>query len=315
MLTQTWKRVATRQTVFVLAGWAVVFVVAYVAMHFVSVPAADWYHDYADFANRQYLVYPPWIAIVMWPVRSLFTQNALTLTILAYALWRYKARPIHYALAFTAMPVYWNLWLGQTDYIPLLGMVWLPLGLPLVALKPQTAIWGAFAWWLRRNDRWLIAALAAGGLALSLLIYGLWPLHLSLPVTYYTGYNLSAWRWGGWVGGGLAVIAALWATFRQRDIDASMALGALAAPYVQGNSYLLLLPAFARLSGWPLWLAWLASWSGVIALVLGDAGRPLIAVFPVAMWALLTWCAQRSAADDYRVSRHDGTVASAAARA
>jgi hypothetical protein len=303
VLEQQWKGLAPRRLALILAGWAGVFVVAYIAMQFVNVPAADWYHDYADFANRQYLVYPPWIAIVMWPVRSLAAQNALTLTVLAYALWRYQARPIHYLLAFTAMPVYWNLWLGQNDYIPLLGMFWLPWGLPLVALKPQMAIWGALAWWLRRTDRWRVAAAVAGAGALSLVIYGWWPGRMRLPVTYFTGYNLSAWRWGGIAGGVLAVAAALYVTFRQRDIDASMALGSLAAPYVQGNSYLLLLPAFARLSGWRLVSAWLASWSGVVALLLGDAGRPLIAVFPVAMWALLTWGATRPAEDDFRVSK------------
>jgi hypothetical protein len=223
--------------------------------------------------------------------------------VLAYALWRYQAKPIHFALAFTAMPVYWNLWLGQIDYIPLLGMIWLPWGLPLAAAKPQVAVWGALAWWLRRTDRWKIAAFVTAGFALSLLVYGWWPLHLTLPVTYYTAYNLSAWRWGGIAGGVLAVAAALYVTFRQRDIDASMALGSLAAPYVQGNSYLLLLPAFARLSGWRLLLAWVASWSGVAALLLGDAGRPLIAVFPVTMWALLTWGATRPAEDDFRVSK------------
>ncbi len=286
-----------------LAGWAGVFVLACLAMQFVKVPAADWYHDYADFAHRQYLVYPPWIAIVMWPVRSLTVQNALTLTVLAYALWRYEARPIHYLLAFTAMPLYWNLWLGQQDYIELLGMIWLPWGLPLVALKPQLAIWGALAWWLRRTDRWRIAALAAGGAVLSLVIYGWWPGRLQLPVTYYTFYNLSAWRWGGVAAGVLAVAFALYMTFKARDIDASMALAALAAPYVQGNSYLLLLPAFARLSGWPLIVAWLASWSGLVALLLGDMARPLIALFPIVMWAALTWQATRPAEADFRLSK------------
>jgi hypothetical protein len=300
VLEQQWKRLDPRRLALILAGWAGVFVVAYIAMLFVKVPGVDWY-DF--FATHRYPDFPPWIVILMWPIQSLTTQNALTLTVLAYALWRYQAKPIHYALAFTAMPVYWNLWLGQIDYIPLLGMIWLPWGLPLAAAKPQVAIWGALAWWLRRTDRWKIAAFVIAGFVLSLLVYGWWPLHLTLPVTYYTAYNLSAWRWGGVVAGVLAVAGALFVTFRQRDIDASMALGALASPYVQGNSYLLLLPAFARLSGWRLLLAWLASWSGVAALLLGDAGRPLIAVFPVTMWALLTWGAIRPAEDDFRVSK------------
>jgi hypothetical protein len=91
-------------------------------------------------------------------------------------------------------------------------------------------------------------------------------------------------------------------TFKARDIDVSMALGSLASPYVQGNSYIMLLPAFARLQGWPLIIAWMASWSGLFALLLSDAGRWLSALFPITMWVLLTWFTRRPAEADFRVS-------------
>jgi hypothetical protein len=281
-----------------LLAWSAVLSLAYASMHAVDVPAADWHTEWAG--ERAFAVYPPWIAIVMWPVRSLALQNGLTLTVLAYALWRYRARPVHYLAAFTAMPVYWNLWLGQQEYIPLLGLLWLPWGLVLAAIKPQLAVWGALAWWLRRADRWKVLAWFAAGIALSFAVYGWWPSRLELPVTYFSPYNLSAWRWGGPLAGAAAVALALLVAFRTRDIDRSLAMGALASPYVQGNSYLLLLPALARLSGWRLLVGWLCSWAAALALLLGDAGRPLASLFPVAIVVLLTSRADRPAADDFR---------------
>lgn len=162
-----------------------------------------------------------------------------------------------------------------------------------MALKPQIAVWGALAWWLRQSKKWKIAVWAGAGIILSLLVYGWWPARLRLPVTYDTVYNLSAWHWVGMVAGVLAVAAALAVTFKTRDVDRAMAIGALAAPYVQGNSYLLLLPAFARLSGWPLLAVWLASWSGLAALMLGDAGRPLTVFFPLILYVARTWPGRR----------------------
>lgn len=265
-----------------LLVWAAVYGVAYVVMSLLPTPGVDYFA-----VEERSHVYPPWIDLVIWPVRSLTAQNALTLTALAYALWRYGARPVHYVLAFTSMPLYWNLWLGQQDYMPLLGMLWLPWGLPLASLKPQIPAWGVLAWWLNRSDRWRIAAWSVAGLALSFAVYGWWPAQLRLPMTYDTEYNLSVWRWGGILVGVTAVALALVVTLRRRDVDRSMALGALAAPYVQGNSYLLLLPALAHLSGWRLVVVWLTSWAGLAALVFGDAARPLAAIFPLAVWIAL----------------------------
>lgn len=271
--------------------WGAIFSLAYMIMLFLPTPGADFHAS-----DRPFIDYPPWITLLVLPVRSIAVANALTLTALAYALWRRDAKPMHYVLAFTAMPLYWNLWLSQYEFIPLLGLVWLPWGLPLALTKPQVAVWGVGAWWLQQPRKWQIATAVVIGVLVSFLVYGWWPANLQRPTTIDTVYNLSAWYWGGPVLGGLAVVAAIWATLKTRDMDRAMALGALAAPYIQGHGYLLLIPAFARLKGVPLILVWLASWVSLVTLVLGDAGRVCTLAFPLAVWAALTWDARARAA-------------------
>ena len=75
---------------------------------------------------------------------------------------------------------------------------------------------------------------------------------------FQTVYDLSIWRIH-WSFGLIALIGALLET----DPDRAMALGALAAPYLQGYSYIVLLPVMTRLSGWTLIFVWLTSWAGV----------------------------------------------------
>jgi len=265
-----------------LIVWVGIWGIAYLVMRLVPTPGVDF--TAGEGIGMQYA---PWVAIVRWPMRSAEIQNAFTLTILAFALAHYRAKPIHYLCAFTSLPLYWNLWLCQYDFIPLLGMIWLPWGLPLILVKPQVAGWGLAAWWLRSSDKWKIVILALAGLLLSFLVYGLWPFRFSPPATVSTNYNLSAWQWGGTFAGVVAVGLALFVTAKTRDVDQAMSLGALATPYAQGHSYLILVPALARLSGWRLLVVWLLSWSGMATLFLGEDARALEAIFPLAMWIAL----------------------------
>jgi hypothetical protein len=273
-----------RRSAIQFFGWLTLFGLALVMMSFLPTPGADFHPPDAPFID-----YPPWITLLVFSVRSVAIANALTLTALAFALWRYNAKPIHYLLAFTSMPLYANLWLSQYEFIPLFGIILLPWSLPLAITKPQVAAWGVLAWWLRQPSKWKIAGAVMLGVLLSFLVYGWWPSRLQTPTTLHTYYNLSAWYWGGTIAGVIAVIAALWVACRTRDVDQAMALGALATPYIQSHSYLLLLPALARLSGWRLILVWLTSWSGLATLVGGDAWRGLALLFPLSTWAALFW--------------------------
>ena len=275
-----------------LLAWVFLFGLFYGLMLFMPTPGADFHPPDAPFID-----YPPWITILVLPVRSMAIAKALTLTALAFALWRAHAKPLHYLLAFTAMPLYGNLWLSQYEFIPLFGLTLLPWGLPLAITKPQVAAWGLLAWWLRHPSKLKIAGAVIGGVLISFLIYGWWPLRLQTPTTIDTIYNLSAWYWGGPLIGLIVVAAALAVTWKTRDMDQAMALGALATPYIQNHSYLLLLPALTRLSGWRLFFVWLTTWLGVVALILDDRFRVLELVFPLSLWAALHWAGNAPATE------------------
>ena len=267
-----------------VAAWCLFWGFAYGVMSFLPTPGADFHPPDVPFID-----YPPWITLLVWPVRSMTVAKALTLTALAFALWRSNAKPVHYLLAFTSLPLYGNLWLSQYEFIPLFGLMLLPWGLPLAITKPQVAAWGVMAWWLRQPHKWKIAIAVAAGVLLSFLVYGWWPARLQTPTTINTYYNLSAWYWGGAVMGFVAVVAALIVTLKTRDMDQAMALGALATPYIQSHSYLLLLPALVRLSGWRLVAVWLTTWLGIAAIFFDDRFRVLELLFPLSLWAALFW--------------------------
>ena len=266
--------------------WLMIYGIMVGVSAVVRVPGSDWVHHWQP--RFEINAYPPWIELLLFLLPGLPFLSGLTLTALLLALRLRRANHWHILAAFSAMPLFWTLWLGQIDAVPLLGLISLPWGLPLVLLKPQVAIWYVWSWWRKRPDRWLIALVGVAFLGSTLLIWGWWPGRFSAPAAYRTVYDLSAWRLH-WILGATALLGAL----LESDPDRAMALGALAAPYIQGASYFVLLPTLARLSGWPLLVVWLTSWAGTAALFFGDAARPLAALFPLALWTALRWTSNR----------------------
>lgn len=116
------------------------------------------------------------------------------------------------------------------------------------------------------------------------LIWGFWPGKFTQPDSFQTVYDLSIWRIH-WLLGLIVLIGALLET----DPDRAMALGALAFPYIQGYSYIVLLPAMTRLSGWILVFVWLTSWAGSLAIFWGDSARLFAILFPISLWGALLW--------------------------
>jgi len=244
------------------------------------VPASDWYHH---FLPRK-VDYPPLVLVLLALLPSVPFLSGLTLTALLAALWKRHARPVHILAAFTTMPLFWTLWLGQLDAVPMLGLAFLPWGIPLVLVKPHVAVWYVWAWWRQQPHKWKIVLGVAAFVALTFVIWGWWVPRTSALANTTTVYNVSLWK----VWPPLGIVAML-AALLERDPDRAMALGALGVPYLQGVSYLVLVPALARLSGWLLLLVWLASWAALAALAWGDAARPLAALFPLTLWAVLAW--------------------------
>ena len=263
-------------------AWLAIYALMVGVGALLPVPASDWYHHWLP--RYRFNDYPPWIYVLLFFLPALPFLSGLTLTATLFVLWRRQARWTYLLAVFTAMPLYWTLWLGQVDAVPMLGLAFLPWGMPLVMLKPQVGVWYTWAWWRKRPDKWKIVLGVLAFIGLTLLIWGWWPRRMTAPIPFGTAYNLSLWSvW--WPLGLIATAGAL----LDPDPDRAMALGAMATPCLQGCSYLVLLPALTRLNGWLLGFVWITTWSSVLMLAWGDAVRPLAALFPLTLWATLAW--------------------------
>jgi hypothetical protein len=200
----------------------------------------------------------PWTKpLVGWlTLPAVFALSVIGMGLRAY---RYKPSPLPLVLALISLPTLWVFFLGNYDGLVLIGLLLLPLGVPLVLIKPQVA---AFA--LLANRRWFIAGIVWG--VLSLIIWGLWPLNLNLffQPSWRVDWpqDISLFPWGL-----LLALPLLW--FSRGDEDMLMAAGSLGTPHLFPYHFIVLMPALARLS-WPwMWLTWLASWTPLLANWLG----------------------------------------------
>jgi len=243
------------------------------------------------FYPRQFAgLYPPWTEEILWPFswvdwRASFSLvNSLALMTLAVATAQQArqdsrlGRLTAVVLAMLTPPIYMLLWQGNVDGLVLLGLVAMPLGVPLVLMKPTVAGWALLA---RRG--WTLWGAAFG--LISLLIWGLWPLDLLSAFDYRNLHPLAM----GWqvLGFPLAIIGAILLCFTNADPFRLMAAGTFLAPYLQPVHFLVLVPAIGRVRGWKRILLW--GWAWVVGLAPGFMGitKYLALGFPLAVWWLL----------------------------
>jgi hypothetical protein len=212
----------------------------------------DWARQYGPGTYPSFWM--PWAK----PVINLLTPSelfAVTMLALAVRVYRYHGSLLSLGLAIFSLPVLWVLNLGTVDGIVLAGLLLLPWGAPLVLIKPQVASFALLA-----HKRSLITA--AVWLAVSLLIWGLWPLNLTRLVT--PGWRLewqqdiSLFPWGI-----LLALPLLWLS--RGDEDLLMAAGSLATPHLFPYHFLVLMPSMARMSVPWMLLTWIITWSPFFA--------------------------------------------------
>ena len=218
-------------------------------------------------------IWMPWTEPIL-DVLSLPSLFALTLIGVAVRTRRCGPSPIALALALVSLPTLWVLFLGNLDGLAVLGLVLLPWAAPLVLLKPQMA---SFALLARRNR--MVAA--AAWLALSLLIWGPWPLQWSKMME--PGWraewvqDISLFPWGL-----VVALPLLW--FSRGDEDLLMAAGSLGTPHLFPYHFIVLMPALARMKpGWMV-ATWLISWTPLLANWLGPAAWHFGNLLSVFFW-------------------------------
>src|SRR3989337_2096379 len=153
-------------------GWVSLFGFCYIVGLFLP-EGFDWVIFFSKGAVSP--VWTPWTPVILkflnWPL-----VVAITLFAIIYRSFRYNRSPWPIALAILSLPTMWVLYLGNLDGLVLAGLLLLPWGVPLAAMKPQLS---AFA--LLANKRSVIAG-AVWGL-ITLAIWGLCPLNFAMALT------------------------------------------------------------------------------------------------------------------------------------
>jgi hypothetical protein len=177
-------------------------------------------------------------------------------------------------LAILSLPTLWTLFLGEVAGLPLVGLLILPLGIPIVLIKPQLA---AFS--LLSEKKWIIAS--AVWLILSLILWGLWPLELFVVQSpdwkALHPQDITLFPWG--------LLLALPLMWRSRgDQDLLMAAGSFATPHLFPYHFIVLMPSLARMT--PLWMLinWLLSWTPLLSNWLGPMAWHFGNIFGLTMW-------------------------------
>lgn len=236
----------------------------------------DWYHAFSRGQLEPY--YPPYIGYIKW-----FTWPGLvglTCAALFIGLYQRYASLLVIVFAFFSLPLLWVLFLGQVDGLVLLGLTGLPWLTPLATLKPQISAFAFLA-----NKRWLIIFIL--WILFTILIWGMWPLDMLNHNTHWEKIfgkeitaqpqNISLWPW-------TIPLALVMLWLSRGDMDMLMLAGTIVTPHIIPYSYIVVLPAIARVKIWLAvslvaltWLPLLANWLGPWAWHLGH-------LFPLILW-------------------------------
>jgi hypothetical protein len=238
-----------------LLPWAALFLALYVIGHFLP-EGFNWRLDFSQ-GN-----FPPWWVPWAKPLIALLNLPAvfaLTMVGLAARSFRRNRALLPIALAVVSLPTLWTLFLGDVSGLPLIGLLILPWGIPLVLLKPQIAAFSLLSNW----KGFIFATL---WLAISVVIWGLWPLQLLGVQTpewkALHPQDITLFPWG-------ILLSAPLMWLGRRDEDLLMAAGSLATPHLFPYHFIVLMPALARMRrGW-MWATWILTWSPLLANWLG----------------------------------------------
>jgi hypothetical protein len=246
------------------------FIVLYVSGLFVPI-GFDWEHFFGQ--GRVSPLWTPWTQIVISPLNmpALFALTLLAIGLRAY---RYRPAILPVILAVISLPTLWLIHLGNLDGLVLLGLMTLPLGVPLVLMKPQLASFALLA-----NRRWFLAGLA--WLAVSLILWGPWPLNfLSVASPNWRDewpQDIALFPWGL-----LIALPLMWLS--RGDEDLLMAAGSFGTPHLFPYHFALLMPALARMSVPWMLVTWLSSWTPLLANWVGKEGWRFGLLTPALFW-------------------------------
>jgi hypothetical protein len=267
---QIFRKTPVLAQVVILAGFALVFMGAAYLIPPNGFIGFDWVNHFGR--GRVPTIYPPWtnyVAYLTWPILVGLTFASVALAVLKRALHRSSA-----IFALLTLPLFWTVFLGQLEGLVVLGLLGLPWLAPLALLKPQVSL---FAFAARRS--YLVAVAIV--LALSVLVWGPWPLRMFAIQEYYPGGRYVQDIALGWWGLPLALPLLWWS---RGDMDMLMTGGVFATLHLLPYNLLPIVPAIARLPPRAAALACIFSWLPFLANWIGPAGWWLGWIFVVWLW-------------------------------
>jgi hypothetical protein len=253
-----------------ISRWIILFAFLYVVGMFIP-EGFDWEHYFSK--GIVHPIWTPWTVTLLkflsWPLVVAFTLFGLI-----YRSYQFNHSPIPMALAIVSLPTLWVLFMSNLDGLVLFGFVILPLGIPLVLLKPQLS---AFAVLAKKSS--LIAATIWG--LISLIIWGLWPMNFMMALTpewkveWIQDITLFPW-------GIIIALPLMW--FSRGDEDLLMAAGSFATPHLFPYHFILLMPALGRMKLPWMILTWIISWTPLSANWIGPIGWHMGNVLGLCLW-------------------------------
>jgi len=246
----------------------------------------DWLFAYVNIPPSD--IYTPWIDFIVFPLRNLpwrtgfAIANALTVMSISIVTFRegntwWKYLGVLFALV--NPPVWFILWDGQIDGWGLVGLLAMPIGIPLVLMKPTMITFAILA----RKD-WFILSIIFG--IFSILIWGSWPLKLLGTVGSRVEHPVAM----GWSiqGHYLLMLGLILLLFTNRkDPFQHIAVGAFLHPFVMPYHFVLLLPVLGRLKNTKQLVAWFLNWLLVLEVGFGGIWKDIVFLLPLCIWLFL----------------------------
>lgn len=154
--------------------------------------------------ENQYFINPPWLAAVLYPLSFLSLNLArafniyFSLFFVSLLVARYDGDLKALLWVITSAPFVSLVGNGSVDWVVAAGVVFASAWtVPLVLAKPQTGFFLVFLWFLRTEKKVRFILISVAWLALTFLIWGLWPLDMYQNIIQrpLSSVNLSLFPW------------------------------------------------------------------------------------------------------------------------
>ncbi len=241
----------------------------------------DWYYFYN--ANNPVFnlytsqsAYPPFTHYFIelftgmdWRV-SLGWLNSITLFTVALATWKNGGKYKEIALALSAPPLWFLMWVGHPEGLVLLGVI---TGIvPLILIKPVISLFSIFS--SRKLFAW-----TALFFVISLII---WPGWIFAFQSASFGHEAAfGWADMGWP---LLILGCILLPGAGKNSYRLMAAGCFITPFLMPYHLALLTPAMGKARGWRLVLLWLSSWCVFLGTGLQGYGHLVSFAFPLTVY-------------------------------